>query len=261
MESISIIKDIKGGPINIIGNIHNTGSNISARVLDVENTSAFHPDDLANMLEDCQFLPELMEKASACLAQKRVLVLHGQAHIGKTTTALAVAQRVNGHAGTACRMTRPLPLQFKVNPVGLGEESDEMLGCALIFQDALKWRNQDILDFLHGMDTYQLEHQLIPRLQGWDGYLIFTGETASFTPVRRDLEDAGVMFEIAAPSPALFEQVLRIRLNRFREAVPDERKDAMSLLGKGNLEHLFRKLKTLPRLVRFLDHYGVDFVE
>lgn len=217
-----------------------------------QQTTALNGDSMADILRDGVFDETTLAQGIRCLQENRILVLHGSSLAGKLTYAIKLCHMLELDNLSPCRLVPSLPLNVKVTPTEIGDDDPSMRDSAFIFRNALGQRSQDLTDFLK-IATYQLKHEYVPRLQSWNGFLIFTGETSQFAPVLSDLDAAALTVEVQPPSPDMLEHFLRIQLKEFKQRQPTLARQAMTLLEMPNQELLFQGLQSFSRLRRFLE--------
>lgn len=182
----------------------------------------------------------LIDGALADLEKHHVLLLAGGPECGTSTMAI--------YLGTRLAESAHLQSTLVVSPLDPKVEIDlrkiDFAKRTIVFTDG--FRNHDLLGFFSRGDGLEWEG-LTGKLRANSAYLIFTAEPdviAGF-PVARRL--------VPPLAPDLVGRGLDLRikwLERERQLTAEHIRQLT-----GNREHLIDDLKTLPRVVRFLDQY------
>jgi len=203
-----------------------------------------------------------IQRLQNVLRDKRVLVLSGEAGLGKAATAVYLAHSLSEHLKTQLSSgeeNKPEYLNTYMIPTPGPSDSidwdelwrDGQNGCFVIFQDAFADRNQDLAAFVKQLKEFSLA-EFAEKLKEKHSYLVLT-TTAS--EISQNSLASGVACELKPLSAELLSNGLMQRLNALsdKDGVPAGQLDF--LRQPGHSQTLITQLKTMPRIVRFVEHF------
>src|ERR1041384_3557212 len=194
-----------------------------------------------------------IQRLQNVLRDKRVLVLSGEAGLGKAATAVYLAHSLSGVADKLkCLDTYMIPTPGPYDSIDWDELwRDGQNGCFVIFQDAFADRNQDLAAFVKQLKEFSLA-EFAEKLKEKHSYLVLT-TTAS--EISQNSLTSGVACELKPLSAELLSNGLMQRLNALsdKDGVPAGQLEL--LREPEHSQILITQLKTMPRIVRFVEHF------
>lgn len=210
-----------------------------------------------------------IERLRCLLVEKRVLVLSGEPGLGKETTAIYLSGLVascaedeevpaNGDADGSKEKTcetyvvPPLDRQFK-----LDLNSDLLGNRFAIFRNAFDRRNPDLLGFFAQLDPGSLD-RYADHLKNLNAYLIFTITPSEASHLQPSLADCDLRYELKHLNDELLSRGLEQRLTRLAQESKVSAERLKQLQQLEQQQFLIAKLRTMPRIVRFVESYTRD---
>jgi len=211
------------------------------------------------------FDPDVVLPLASRLRERRVLVLAGEAALGKTSLALLVASSLRStgpeplHGAALCRA---LSSRVRVDVAELAGRDKSFHQRSLILRNAFASNNEDLLRFVMQLSASELDSYAF-QLRRSGSFLLITADSASLPGVRERLKGLGILAE--APPPAIRD--LEKGLERFVQRQLAEQK-VSDTLAKEIREwthswgpRLCSELGSMPRLARFVREYLVSVVQ
>lgn len=206
-----------------------------------------------------------IEHLRRVLVEKRVLILSGESGLGKTTTAIHLASLVSadgcGADGAGSPETYLIPTLDRYVKIDLHEvcECDgEPRGRFVVFKDALARRNHDLVAFFTQLTQFSLG-EFAEKLRQGNSYFVFTVTSSEAAQLQAGVADGGLRHELKHLSDELLLEGLGRRLAhlaRCQQAAPERLK---RLRDPAQQMVLIARLRTMPRIARFVDYYLSDF--
>jgi hypothetical protein len=210
-----------------------------------------------------------IERLRGLLVEKRVLVLSGETGLGKETTAIYLSGLVascaggedvpgNGDADGSKAKTRetyvipPLDRHLK-----LDLNSDLLGNRFAIFRNAFDRRNPDLLGFFAQLDPSSLG-RYADHLKKINSYLIFTITPSEASHLQPSLADCDLRYELKHLSDELLSRGLEQKLTRLAQEPKVSAERLKQLQESEQKQFLIARLRTMPRIVRFVESYTRD---
>lgn len=210
-----------------------------------------------------------IERLRCLLVEKRVLVLSGEAGLGKRATAIYLSGLVascaagedvpaNGDADGARAKTRetfvipPLERHLKIDL-----NSDVLGNRFVIFRNAFDRRNPDLLGFFAQLDPSSLV-RYADHLKRLNSYLVFTITPSEASHFQQSLTDCDLRYELKHPSDGLLSEGLEHKLAHLAREPKVSAERLRQLQEPEQQQLLIARLRTMPRIARFVDNYTRD---
>jgi hypothetical protein len=271
----------------IASEIHNHGLDEKAFANALEQVKSYFPgssarqrsyfkfDDLWRIREERQaeiaqeFICDHSEidRLRTLISRKRVLILTGELRLGKTTTAIFVAQSIIKEA-RICQseekdahdspleiyVVPPLNRNVVINLAELCKNGDSPASRFVIFEDAFSGRNEDLAGFLRQLNESSLQ-EFANHLAEQNSYLIFTANTSEASQLQLSAFKSSLRYELKCLSADLLVSGIRQRLEALtaRQAINAERLATLQTSVSEQL--IISELKTMPEIVEFLGEY------
>ncbi|MET0621406.1 MAG: hypothetical protein ABW250_00350 [Pyrinomonadaceae bacterium] len=211
--------------------------------------------------------PVEVEHLRRILVEQRILILTGEPGLGKTTTAIHLANVVLERAGGEDAEAEPpetylIPTLDRHVKIDLHEvcECDEEPGHRfVVFKDAFARRNQDLVGFFAQLTQFSLG-EFADKLRKDDSYLIFTVTPSEATQLRTGLADGDLCYELKHLSDELLLEGLRRKLAHLARSPQVAPERLKRLQDPAQQKVVTTRLRTMPRLVRFVEYYVRDSV-
>ncbi|HEY6803619.1 MAG TPA: hypothetical protein VI306_08575 [Pyrinomonadaceae bacterium] len=209
--------------------------------------------------------PAEIERLQSLLISKRLLILAGDSELGKTTTAIYLAEKLTAKVETPrdtqdrkelaleTFLVSPLDRYDKINLQKLSD-TDDVSNRFIILKNAFARSNHDLRTFFCQLNEYSLD-QFTSKLKESGLYLVLTTSTSNSTSNLSAYAATNLQCEVKAPSDEMLFEALERRLVYLgTHASPDP--ERLALLNEQAAQStLVKQLKTMPRLVRFVDLY------
>lgn len=207
------------------------------------------------------------------LCERRVVMLCGELELGKKTTAIYLAHALSSLVFTAQRATADegasnslatylIPTQDRHVKVDIDELFESKKGSRnrfIIFEDAFARGNPDLQAFLD-LNEFSLK-QFADNLRATNSYLVFTTSSAEAAHLQPNLTGVDLRYELKALSEELLNMGLERRLAVFARDPRTNEKHLAVLRDKQQRPALLAEVKTMPRLVRFVEYYLHEHTE
>ena len=197
--------------------------------------------------------PAEIERLRSALVERRILVLSGEGGLGKTTTALYLASllSVDSSAGNGSHTwpeTYLIPALDRHTRIDLQEvcEGDEITDRVVIFKNVLARGNLDLRRYLSQL-TDSIDG-FAAKLRDTNSYLIFT--TTGSGQLAGDLQ-----YELRHLNDELLAEGLEKRLAHLERNAKVATERLEQLRRPDQLSIVITSLKTMPRVVRFVESY------
>ncbi|MGH9847333.1 MAG: hypothetical protein ACREEM_52235, partial [Blastocatellia bacterium] len=195
------------------------------------------------------------------LREKRILVLSGEANIGKGTTALYLGHRLRREEQEKkvqlkeTYLFQSLAPNVKLDLREVADNGKEFGNRLLFFNDAFARGNRDLLEFFTHLDHNVLQ-ALSTLLQQQGMFLILTADTPTITGFQAQLGQLRLEATLPSLSHELLWQGLCIRLAQLPSSV-SQGKSHIQIEGilASHKEDLLKAGRTMPRIVQFVDVY------
>lgn len=208
-----------------------------------------------------------VEHLRRVLVEQRILILSGEPSLGKTTTAIHLANVVSERDGVEGSGAEPpetyliptLDRHVKIDLHEICECGDEPGNRFVVFKDAFARRNHDLVGFFAQLTQFSLG-EFADKLRKDNSYLIFTATPSEATQLRTGLVDGDLCHELKHLSDELLLEGLRRKLAhtaRNPRVAPERLKH---LQDPAQQKSMTARLRTMPRLVRFVEYYVRDSV-
>jgi|GEM_PF-1388386 len=203
--------------------------------------------------------PVEVERLRALLEARRILVLTGESRSGKTTTAIHLSSRLTAVAENNAANsldTYLVPSLDRHLKIDLHEfcKPDEINDRVVIFQNAFARGNLDLHSFFAQLNEFSLD-QLAAKLRLNNSYLIFTATAPESAQLRPGQAINELQHELRDLSDELLVRGLERRLAHFQRAGTFAAERFEELEKPEQKEILIRQLRTMPRIVRFVEFF------
>jgi hypothetical protein len=205
-----------------------------------------------------------IERLRCLLVEKRVLVLSGEAELGKRATAIylsgliascAVGEDVSDNDdtdGAKARETYVIPPLERHLRIDL--HSDILANRFAIFRNAFDRGNPDLLGFFAQLDPSSLG-RYADHLKKINSYLIFTITPSEASHLRPSLADCDLRHELQHLNDELLLKGLEQKLARLAQEPRVSAERLKQLQEPEQQRFLIARLRTMPRIIRFVDKY------
>jgi hypothetical protein len=208
----------------------------------------------ALFVADPAHLDDLCER----LDKKRILILTGEAGLGKRTLAIYLGGTVGAtsknEAGEPRRiyLVQPLDRQVRIDLKKICDGRGIPKDTFLIFRNACDRGNRDLAAFLSKLDEFSLA-ECSEKLRKINSYLVFTIRTSDAEQLKLNLGHHDVQYRLGNLSRKFLAQGLEKKLDHLSQKI-DKAADLLAVIREQK-ELLLSTLKTMPRLVAFVDEY------
>jgi len=202
----------------------------------------------------------------SALQEKRLLVVTGEPEQGKTTAAIYLSYRLRAEEQSrfsGSYLVHPLERSVKIIFDDIIENKDEFGGRMLFFRDAFAQGNRDVSDFFTRLDRHLVE-RMSKSLRNNDMFLLFTADSPA-GDLKRKLSGLGIEQELPPLGEDLLMEGLEFKLAQFPAQTGVSAEELESILDAAKKRDLIQRLRTMPRIVQFVDNYllklkdGLDF--
>jgi hypothetical protein len=264
----SVIGALSGGHVTTIGAVYMDyhiapdGSGETAGRLSLGHFETWTADRLRVDTSELQADQGQLEKLTAVLAERRILILAGDPELGKTATALLVASRIVARDELLqVSLCRSLGRGVRVELGELAGGKRDYHRRILIFRDAFAWGNADLQRLGTELTTMTVG-SYTERLRQSGTYLVFTSEFRQ-VPNPESLRGLGILQETSGPAPALLTAGFRYQADRLasvhRESA--ELVEEVRRIVETEGPTLAAKLRSFPRVARFVRDYLLGIAE
>ena len=209
-----------------------------------------------------------LERLRDLLNDKRVLILRGEAGLGKGSTAIYLAHSMaesltagkqgaeaEGEVESLETFLIPTPGPYdSVDWDEIWHDGKEEPARFVIFKNAFADRNQDLLAFVRQLKEFSLD-QFANKLRKKNSYLILTTATSELPPPLQGSTMSGACYELQHLSEELLADGLIQRLDVL-SASDDISASRLAFIQQSeNAQVVIAQLKTMPRIVRFVEQF------
>jgi len=205
--------------------------------------------------------PAEIERLRSLLSAQRILVLSGESGLGKTTTAIYLSSSLpkgagSGHGTMKSQETYLIPSLDRLVRIDLHEifESGETTNRVAIFQNAFTRGNLDLRNFFHQLNEFSLAEFAV-KLERANSYLIFTTTTPEASLFLHGHNNGDLQHELKHPGDDLLSLGLEKRLAHLERAAKPAPERLQELQKPEHRDIIIARLKTMPRIVRFVESY------
>ncbi len=212
------------------------------------------------------FDPDAVNPLAFQLEKRRILILVGEAALGKTSLALLVASSLRPDGPEPLQgaaLCRSLSSKIRVDFAELAGRDTSFHHRILILRNAFASSNEDLLRFATQLSASELDSYTLQLCES-GSFLLITADSASLLPGSRErLKGLGILVDAPLPSP----QYLQEGLQRFVKGLLKDQKIPDALAKKihewldATGARLRAELASLPRLARFVREYLVAVVQ
>ena len=212
--------------------------------------------------------PKELKRLRDLLDDKRVLVLRGEAGLGKKTTAIYLAhlmaecltagkQRAETEGQVELLETFMIPTPGLYDSIDWDEiwhDGKEEPARFVIIKDAFAERNQDLLAFIRQLQEYSLD-QFANKLRKKNSYLILTTATSELPLPLQKSSMSGACYELQHLSETLLTEGLMQWLEVLSTGDNISASRLEFIRQPEHMQVLIARLKTMPRIVRFVEQF------
>ena len=208
--------------------------------------------------------PKELERLRDLLNDKRVLILRGEAGLGKTSTAIYLAHAMAEYLTTGKTQGEVESLEtFRIPTPGpydsvewdeIWHDGKEEPARFVIFKNAFADRNQDLLAFVRQLQEFSLD-QFADKLRKKNSYLILTTATSELPPPLQNSSMSGACYELQHPSEELLNDGLIRRLAVLSASKSTSASRLAFIQQPKQTQIVIAQLKTMPRIVRFVEQF------
>jgi hypothetical protein len=263
-KKLNVAKKIEEQNASIINNINKTFfSHEEARI---EEISLKHFNQLeVEEIEPTELVFEKSEVAqlTKIVAEKHILFLEGEPELGKAMIARLVAKQLRQQKEPLSKILFSLTLDRNVivKLDNIASSVHEYGHNIIIFKDAFASEHNDLIHFANELESLPLK-SITKTLRENHIFIIFTSDLK----VLKDetvskLKRLEILHEMAFPSHKILTQGLQQQLNRFIQSRIAEPESAEQLRQNLTTGVVVEKLRTMPKIVRFIKEYSWEITE
>jgi len=248
------VREAHAEVLTVIGSIHQNLSSAAPPQFSIDSTAEVTSAQSDTIEELFVANDRWIEDVLSELEKRRILLLYGEHGCGKSATALYLAARLSKRSGLRrALLAAPPDPDVEVDLRKIACDKD-FASRALVFTDVFAGHNDDLAGFFSRGDALTWE-RLTADLREQQSCVIFTTESEAIFPIRQRITGLACR-EILPLDPALVERGFARRvswLERHGRLTPAHVRQLSE-----SRERLIDDLKTLPRLVSFLDQFTVS---
>lgn len=162
------------------------------------------------------FDSENLAKFKTILLEKRILLIHGEADIGKVFLSKKLAVSLTATAGVHhIYKSRPLYQNLNIDLSGFLEEGNGIRNSVMLFPDFLEPQNHSIKQLFLNLRNSTIKNLLLRHLKKHNAYLIFTSNQEFCEEVIEVVSTTKIVRELERPSLNLLEEAFDKTKNRL----------------------------------------------
>lgn len=202
-----------------------------------------------------------IERLRSLVFNKRVLVLSSESELGKTTTAIYLGSILSASAGSQngngkSLETYLIPSLDRHTQIDLHKicEPDEISDRVVIFRNAFARGNHDLRSFFAQLNEYSVD-ELASKLRDCNSYVILTTTTTDASQFLSGCAASDLQYEPKHLNDDLLSLGLEKRLVHVERTTKPAIERLELLREPEQKKILITRLRTMPRIVRFVESY------
>lgn len=205
--------------------------------------------------------PDEIGRLHSFLVSKHILILSGEAELGKTTAAIYLGSRLSAAAGSKngndkSHDTYLIPSLDRYTRIDLNEiwDPEEATSRVVIFENVFARGNHDLRSFLAQLTEFSID-EFASKLSESNSYLIFTTATADAAKFLSGYAATDLQHELKQPTEDLLSRGLEKRLAHLERTRKPATERLERLRTPEQKKLVVTGLKTMPRVVSFVEDY------
>src|SRR5690349_4201186 len=196
--------------------------------------------------------PAIIKDLCERLKTKRILIISGEAEVGKRTLAIYLGSMIAEDQPKQIYGIDPLERHVRIDLKKISNGNGVPKNSYIFFRNACSRSNPDVVEFLSQLNRFSLP-ECSEKLRSTNSYLVFTIGVHDAEQLKSNLGDDSVLYRHDNLSRDLLLQGLEKKLLHLSQQA--EAAAARVAVMQQQQDLMIGTLKTMPRLARFVDFY------